>query len=86
MKSKRLKKYLLIKDKDGIYNKVIKAPLFKYNYRKYIILHEVYASSKRYAECHFGFFGWAIIGDWPFLELSSKERMKIMNARDLFNY
>lgn len=83
MKNKRLKKYLLVKDKEGVYNKTIKCPLFPIFRRKHKILHEIYAPSKRHAECHFGFLGWAIIGDWPFLTLSDKIRMEIMNISDL---
>lgn len=86
MKSKRLKKYLLVKDKEGLYNKTIKSPLFPIFKRKYKILHEIYAPSKSYAEFHFGFFGWAIIGDWPFLNLSEEKRMEIIKVRDMYEY
>lgn len=86
MKSKRLKKYLFLREKGNVFNKTIRAPFFSFSLRKYKILHEIYAPSRRYAECHFGFFGWAIIGDWPFLNLSNEKRMEIMNTRDLYDY
>lgn len=86
MKSKRLKKYLFVKPKNGGFNKTIKCPIFSFNLRKYKVLHEIYAPSMRYAECHFGFFGWAKVGDWPFLNLSSEKRLKIIDERDLYDY